>query len=225
VNARRPTLWPRRWSTLATLIVLALAAGGGIAAATIPDGAGVIHACYAGKDGAVAVIDPSGSSGLPTACPAGSTELDFNQTGPPGQTGATGAPGVPSAVYGTGGPAYFHYQDITSREASIHLALPAGSYAVSARAQLSGDFEQQATCWLGSVDSRAPVDHDQAFALVGDDTPNRYGTHSTAGDLVYVPLQLTITLISPGGVTLSCYSNVVPAGNHLAVSGMRIMAI
>jgi hypothetical protein len=66
---------------------------GGIAAASIPDGNGVIHGCYS-KSGALKVIDSAVKS-----CPAGTTELDWNQTGVQGPAGPPGPTAPGSAQY------------------------------------------------------------------------------------------------------------------------------
>ena len=70
--------------------LIALAAG--IAYATIPDSAGVIHGCYR-NNGQLRVIDPSNGG----ACKNNETGLDWSQTGPqgpPGQNGTNGTNGV-----------------------------------------------------------------------------------------------------------------------------------
>jgi hypothetical protein len=46
-------------TTLAAVTIPALVPIGGVAYATIPDGQGVIHACYAKSGGALRVIDAS----------------------------------------------------------------------------------------------------------------------------------------------------------------------
>src|SRR5207237_8375429 len=65
------------------LIVGGLLALGGIAYATIPDAAGVIHGCYS-TSGSLRVIDTG------QACSATEKALNWNQTSPTGPTGATG---------------------------------------------------------------------------------------------------------------------------------------
>jgi hypothetical protein len=82
----------------ALLTVLATAA---LAYATVPDGAGVIHACYA-RGGALHVIDSSTST-----CAAGESPLAWNQTGPQGPQGLEGAQGPtgPAGPQGDPGPA------------------------------------------------------------------------------------------------------------------------
>jgi hypothetical protein len=68
---------------------LALGLGTGIAAAQIPDPAtGTITSCYAGKGGAVRIIDTG------AACKSGETKLTWNQHGNPGTNGTNGTNGV-----------------------------------------------------------------------------------------------------------------------------------
>lgn len=91
----------KTWQKLtvgASAVVLVLAAGTGIATATIPDSGGVIHGCYKpNANGSIAplnVIDTSLSGGT---CPANQTALTWSQTGPQGPAGPPGASTAGSA--------------------------------------------------------------------------------------------------------------------------------
>jgi hypothetical protein len=160
------------------LVALAAAAAGGIAYASIPDGEGVIHACYspnaaAGPSGAqLKVIDSEVAS-----CTNGQTEVTWGQTGPqgpPGQTGEKGDKGDkgdpgepgPSAAFTNYGAEFEPIGDgLTRTVASV--TVPAGSYVLSAvvSALDVDDFE-----WLqcGFV---APGDVHGHFAVfTGDGT-------------------------------------------------------
>jgi hypothetical protein len=70
--------------------IAAVAAAGSVAFAAIPDGNGVIHACYgkpgSPKPGAIRVIDPSKSE----ACSSLENPLDWNQAGQAGSPGVSG---------------------------------------------------------------------------------------------------------------------------------------
>lgn len=127
-------------------------APGGIAHAAIPDASGIIHACYAKKDGSLRVIDPATGE----SCDAKKENpLSWNQigpTGPQGAVGLTGPQGVvgptgPQGVIGLTGPqgpagpanAYANYgaasfqriaEGTTQTVASV--TLPAGSYTLAA---------------------------------------------------------------------------------------------
>jgi hypothetical protein len=63
---------------------------GGIAWASIPDSAGVIHGCYAKKGGMLRVLDTGQSCD-----PKTELALDWSQKGPKGDTGNTGPTGPP----------------------------------------------------------------------------------------------------------------------------------
>src|SRR5262245_43877852 len=99
----RMTTLPRR-ALLVTAPALALGlAASAIAWAAIPDGGGVIHACYkksSPNQGTLRVID----TGVGQACSGAETPLTWNQTGPQGATGPTGKQGEQGPT-GPPGPA------------------------------------------------------------------------------------------------------------------------
>jgi hypothetical protein len=93
-----------RRTAIAAALALVVA---GIAYAAIPDPSGLIHGCYATKNGALRVIAP------PAKCASTELALDWNQQGmqgpagpkgdtggpgPAGQAGPTGAQGPPGVV-------------------------------------------------------------------------------------------------------------------------------
>ncbi len=83
-----------RRSVAALGVAAAVAAAGGVAYATVPDGAGVVHGCYAttftaGRSGQLRVID----TGKSQVCQSGEQPLDWNQKGPTGPQGPQGPPG------------------------------------------------------------------------------------------------------------------------------------
>lgn len=65
----------------------------GIAFASIPDAAGVIHGCYSKPFGLLRVIDPAAGQ----SCHKWETTLDWGQQGPPGPQGAPGPQGPQGA--------------------------------------------------------------------------------------------------------------------------------
>jgi hypothetical protein len=79
---RRRLLW------LGAGLVSGAVLAGGVAYAAIPDAGGVIHGCYAKKDGTLRVID-TGAGGSCTATKE--TSLNWSQTGPQGPPGAAGS--------------------------------------------------------------------------------------------------------------------------------------
>lgn len=96
---RQPALWIAAIG--ATAMVLAL---GRDAAASIPDGQGAIHACYATRP---SFFTPAGSARIidsaAAACQAGEVPISWNQSGPAGPQGAQGNPGVQGSA-GVAGP-------------------------------------------------------------------------------------------------------------------------
>jgi hypothetical protein len=87
-------------------VVLVVAVGalivGGVSYATIPDGGGVIHACYDKVSGQVRIYDSQ--TGKPKGCGPGEVAITWNQRGPSGASGASG-PSGPSGAEGASGPA------------------------------------------------------------------------------------------------------------------------
>jgi hypothetical protein len=129
--------------------------------ATIPDSAGVIHACYSKSGGSLRVIDRS-----VTSCGQNETELTWNNVGPRGPQGLPGPQGPqgpagpqgpegptgpagpqgpagpegpqgPAGPSGEGGHAYFTFvENIGGLEFPgrdiLHVDVPAGSYVINA---------------------------------------------------------------------------------------------
>jgi hypothetical protein len=91
----------RKTAVLVAGAVLAL--GAGVAYATIPDNAGVIHGCYSNENGLLRVVDS-------TACRTSETAVSWNQQGVPGPPGPPGPPGAPAHVlwakFGEGPPPF-----------------------------------------------------------------------------------------------------------------------
>ena len=80
-----------RWSLVLGVIALALA--GSAAYAAIPGSDGVIHACYkksSPNQGTLRVVDAERGQ----ACVGSEGRLDWNRTGPQGDTGPQGEPGL-----------------------------------------------------------------------------------------------------------------------------------
>jgi Collagen triple helix repeat (20 copies) len=97
------------WGQLRAIVVaagLGVTVGiGGVVWATIPDAAGVIHACYKAQNGQVRIIDPSQGQ----SCVPSEVALQWSQTGPTGPQGPTGATGAtgpqgPTGEIGPTGP-------------------------------------------------------------------------------------------------------------------------
>lgn len=100
----------RRFRTLArSRIGIAVAAAlatatitaAGMAAASIPDSAGVVHGCYKVAKGSTYPLKVVDTAKHPS-CPTGYTALNWNQTGPQGAPGAAGPQGAPGPQGGAG---------------------------------------------------------------------------------------------------------------------------
>jgi hypothetical protein len=116
-------------------IATAAVVGGGISAASIPDGSGVIHGCYntSGTNHTLKVID----SAVTSKCPTGYKSLNWNQTGPQGEPGPTGPAGTARDVgsvtsVGQGGPSFYSeglkgWVSVTSPSTGLYCLTPDAS--------------------------------------------------------------------------------------------------
>ncbi len=91
---------------MVTSIATAAVVFGGISAASIPDGGGVIHGCYVttGTNHTLKVIN----SAVTAKCPSGYTSLNWSTVGPPGPQGPAGSARDVGSINsaGTGGPSF-----------------------------------------------------------------------------------------------------------------------
>jgi hypothetical protein len=172
----------------ALTLVLALAAGIGVASGAIPSGGGVINGCYHSSSGQLRVIDGDAQS-----CKSNEKALDWNQQGVPGAPGQKGEPGPPGpagtsdAFVATGGTVLVPGANDPTKVLS--LALPAGNYTVAARTNLHaiGNGRGVVECFLlgGANDS------DRGFATTDDSEDT-------------VPILTAISLSQPSTIELHC---------------------
>jgi hypothetical protein len=190
----------------------------GVAAATIPDSSGTIHACYTpGPNGTFYIIDPS--QGM--SCSGKEVELDFNQRGPAGPPGAPGT-NATSVAYQASDTGVHTLRG--NHAVELIMPLPAGSYAITGKALLSSDKEVAVQCILRTqVGTRYRFD--QTLQWVGDETPDRFGGTSRAGSTAVAAEVLADTLPRDGNVDLFCQPNGVVAGARTRVSEMHVVAI
>lgn len=118
-------------TAMIAILLISLLAVGVVSAvrivSSIPDSAGVIHACYDSGNRMLRVIDTEAGE----ACRSQDTELSWNKTGPQGPPG-------PSDGYVTslrGGPGI----NVDSIVDVLSLSLPAGDYMLSASARVQRD--------------------------------------------------------------------------------------
>jgi len=172
-------LLPRGRVRLAALVVVVVGlAAGGIAYASIPDGSGVIHACYKTNPnvGNLRVIDPSAGG----ACNPAETALDWSQAG----TGAS----VPDAWDATSTEIALPKNTFFTATTVVSLSLPAGNYFVAAKAAIIGG--------VGFV-----------CELQGPGGVVLDSSGGVSDDSVTLPVQSTVSLPSGGTVVLGCKNN------------------
>jgi hypothetical protein len=168
IHIRRPS------PALVLGTLVALAALGGVAWASIPSTNGIIYGCYNKRSGVLRVINTS----VRQRCRRRESALNWEEVGPQGKRGATGPKGATGSRGQTGqtgqtgpeGPsnAYFAAQTGTSKLSSsstnvLVLPVPAGKYVVSASVEItnedtSQEATEEATCAIkGSNISEQPA--------------------------------------------------------------------
>ena len=130
MTTKRP--WLRRGAVLTAVAVAA--AVGGVAYASIPDSAGVIHGCYVTGTGQLRVYDSE--SATSKKCASNEKPLNWNQQGPAGPAGPAGPTG-PQGPAGTSGAAHAYFATDSNEVAGesqhnigVLSNLPAGTYLV-----------------------------------------------------------------------------------------------
>ena len=188
-------LFASRAATAALSSVLTLfLAGGGYAIAS--GSGGTISVCVNGKTGALYKA---------ATCKKHNSKLIWNQTGPAGAKGATGAPGTPGApgIQGPVGPSagYSNYgagdtqvSIGTTPTTVASLALPVGSYMLSAEATL----DDSTVAELNQCQIVSPTGSELAVSYGSTDATSIQSINTE-----FAPLTLT----SAGTVALKCYSN------------------
>jgi hypothetical protein len=124
-----------------------LAAGGGLAYASIPDGNGVIHGCYAKgsnlsvRPGSLRVVDTGSGQG----CAQTEIPLTWSQTGPQGAPGPQGPVGPSDAYMDSNGSFVIPTKTTVVLD---KLTLPAGAYVLSGSANLFDLNLADLQCWI-----------------------------------------------------------------------------
>lgn len=133
------------------VVAAAVLLAGGIAYATIPDGNGVIHGCYAKSGGSLRVID----AGV-TNCKSTETSLDWNvqgQQGPQGPAGPQGPSGTSHGYLSSSSGKAVGFAPAFANIVSYN-ELPSGNYMISTEVQLGANSEPIVECEIlvnGSV--------------------------------------------------------------------------
>jgi hypothetical protein len=209
---------------------LALALGAGIAAASIPDGGGVIHGCYRTQTGGLRVID----TGAGDRCRAGENALAWNQQGPKGDQGAQGPPG-PQGPQGDPGPPgsgspTVYQGDIKNqslvlgaRSDPTHIVdtppLPAGTYLVSYSVGFVLGPADNAVCAAGLKSE--PGSNDGVFGVGGNGASE---SGNGAGGVYGNGVALDAITVTTNGDQISVFCNSGQSDKGTYVGGATIIA-
>lgn len=173
-----------RWAVpIALVMVLAAGAAGGIAYASIPDPAGVIHGCYQKSNGSLRVIDTQAGG----TCGSAENPLNWNQTGPAGPRGPSDAylaadGGKPISLTGT---------------TLVSLTLPAGNYTLIAKTGVySLTNADIVDCLLQAGTS-----------TLDEDEVRVDGLSTTNDDNEFIDLIGVVSLAATGTVSVVCTSS------------------
>jgi hypothetical protein len=126
-----------KFKLAAIVAALGAVAAGTAAYAAIPDGNGLIHACYDKQSGQVRIYDSQ--TNLPKGCGSKEIAISWNQQGPqgipgpPGPKGDKGDQGEPGPSDGYVKSTGYTSVDISNYTTVASLVLPVGNYVVSAK--------------------------------------------------------------------------------------------
>jgi hypothetical protein len=201
----------KTFTALGAAAVLALAAG--VAYATIPDGQGVIHACFKTDSGQLRVSDAG-------ACNPSETPLSWSQAGPAGPQGPPGPQGL-AGPPGPGGDVFTEFSTggigqpvpiapIATPPVLAELPLAAGSYSISAALEVSNNvFDAN---YVGCSLS-AGTDEDETLAHLAQLTD--------PGDEARLALQTVHTFAAAGTVRLRCSALAEAIWTDLRITAVR----
>jgi hypothetical protein len=226
-----------RRTLVGVLVGLAALAAGGIAYATIPDSAGVIHGCYTKASsttqpvGSLRVID----TGVGQSCALNEVALSWNQQGvkgatgpqgpqgPQGPTGAQGSPGVQGPKGATGPSGTSHGFGHATGGIALDTVgyvqvdsignLPAGRYQVWAAGKIGNNGGD------ADADCRLAVGGGSSFAEIG--------TFRTRGGSYSTPFSLAgdTTLTSPGSIEVDCLSSDYQSKNSFGYADLEAIKV
>jgi hypothetical protein len=203
-----------RPAVLLAVGVLAGALIGGVAWASIPDGKGVIHGCYAtASPHTLRVIDTA----VTASCPSGTTALNWNKQGPPGPSNAYAAFHDAAVTPGAGGATV------------LHLSLGAGSYEIQAKtdAHIFGCASTSADCLITAYPScTLTAGADSDTVSVGSFTEDVNAQTMVPNQ--HAPTSLLVVHSATGSFTasLSCVTGTTSGGNvGFQVADSKIVAI
>lgn len=202
-------------------VVTAFALGAVVTAmavpAAIPDAQGVFHACVS-KSGSVRLVETScARTERAVTWNASGPEGPGGPTGPAGPAGAAGLPGLdgergPSDAYIARNDGPTEILTWPERTTIVTLALPAGYYALAAKAVV--------------VNPSTGVAYQGAAITCRLSTGEYSGAGVDGNEATTVTLQDLLTLTEPGTVTLACEKSYPSDEMHSGVVRMaKITAI
>jgi hypothetical protein len=185
------SLLRRSPALIVAAVAVAAAVGTGIALASIPDSNGVIHGCYntgSNPSGALRVIDTAKG----TTCAKNEKPLNWNQTGPKGDTGDRGPIGPSDAWSVTDSATNLS----PSSEATLAGAgVGAGDYVINAKTQLTNNSFTPLGVSCELVDADGNVFDTSSADLAGN---------NGEGDIQTIPLQAGVDIPSFTTVFIKC---------------------
>jgi hypothetical protein len=197
---------------IGVLVVVAAAIGAGaLAYAAIPDGSGVIHGCYANRDGSLRVIDPSAGG---TCDSRKETALDWSQTGPQGPPG-------PSAGFYATKRDQVHLLPGGADTTVVSIAqLPAGSYLLmghTAAVNYNGSQQGYVRCGIKAAgqDSFGPLNFPGSATSLAPEPSDTWAVGQVAASLA-------VTSSAPFSAEFFCRQNRIDTAY---VEETRLMAI
>jgi hypothetical protein len=191
--------------------------GWGVAAASIPDANGTVHACYNVKNvlrpiGDVRIVDAS------TPCQSSERAIGWNQPGPTGPTGPagpagaagpagpSGSPGLSDGWYRFGSDAQTLAHGVQTSLVSVDL--PAGSYEINGSATFFSSSGARVDC---DINVGGAVKEPRFTDVVG------YAS---------VSIPLVATVGAPTTVSLECFANIgTPDSYHPDLTAVAIQNV
>ena len=219
---------------VAVAVVAALAAAG-IAYATIPDSAGVIHGCYSKTSstslppGSLRVVD----TGLGQSCAQNEVALNWNQQGPKGATGPQGPKGAtgvqgpqgPQGQKGATGPTGPSGTSHGYGHATGGIALDAAGYnQVDSISSLP--YGRYMVWVAGKIGDNGGDSHASCELVSGGSPFAETGTFPTHGASYDAPFSLAGDIVvTQGSIEVDCHSDDYQSKNSFAYTDLEAIRV
>jgi hypothetical protein len=219
---------------VAVAVVVALAAAG-IAYATIPDSAGVIHGCYSKTSsttlppGSLRVVD----TGLGQSCGQNEVALNWNQQGVKGATGAQGPKGATGVQGPTGPPGQHGSTGPTGPSGTSHgyghatggIALDSAGYnQVDSISNLP--FGRYMVWVAGTIGDNGGDSHASCELVSDGSSFADTGTFPTHGASYDAPFSLAgDDILTQGSIEVDCHSDDYQSKNSFARTDLEAIRV